>query len=182
MTELDKLHEWLKGHGYRVERCDETPCASLVTLYASMNKPTNYGERHQLIVRDKAGKTFIDVICHHGTYGYEAGMLEIMGPKELIHGTDSCVEGWLTAEEIEKRLEILPEKDKVRLGLILREEPYRPVRIDSYTYKCGKCGAKVMFACGLGTYTHGESESYENWEVKKFKYCPECGTAVKWDS
>lgn len=43
-----------------------------------------------------------DAICHPGSYGYSAGLLEIMG---LVspHNEDG-VEGWLTAEEVFRRM------------------------------------------------------------------------------
>lgn len=42
-----------------------------------------------------------DAICHHWSYGHEEGLLEIMGLTE----NDDEVEGWLTAEEVFKRME-----------------------------------------------------------------------------
>ena len=60
-------------------------------------------------------------------------------------------------------------------------DAYKPVKIDRYTYDCGNCGARVMYAYGLGTYSHGASESYEDWAVKQCNFCPKCGKAVKWN-
>ena len=42
-----------------------------------------------------------DAICHGGSYGHEEGLLEIMG---LAADPDDDVEGWLTAEEVFKRI------------------------------------------------------------------------------
>lgn len=45
-----------------------------------------------------------DAICHLGSYGFEAGLLEIMGlVDEEAVGDD--VEGWLTAENVFRRIE-----------------------------------------------------------------------------
>ena len=46
-----------------------------------------------------------DAICHDGSYGKEAGLLEIMG--ELVDKTKTMdtVEGCLTAEEILNRID-----------------------------------------------------------------------------
>lgn len=42
-----------------------------------------------------------DVVCHWGSYGHERGLLEIMG---LCNDKFDDVEGWLTAEEVFKRI------------------------------------------------------------------------------
>ena len=45
-----------------------------------------------------------DAICNDLSYGHENGLLEIMGSivsKEIV---DDTVEGWLTAEEIVRRV------------------------------------------------------------------------------
>lgn len=89
MTELDKLEEYLKVNGYEYERIDEEGSA-----FAPMFN------RHQIYVY-KDGEVDWDVICHYGSYGYSAGLLEIYG--NIVHGED-IVEGWLTADEIIERL------------------------------------------------------------------------------
>ena len=43
-----------------------------------------------------------DAICHDGSYGNNEGLLEIMG--SIVQIKDDTVEGWLTADEILKRL------------------------------------------------------------------------------
>lgn len=50
-----------------------------------------YGHSNELVC---------DTICHSGSYGYEKGLLEIMG---LTSNYDS-VEGWLTAREVFERI------------------------------------------------------------------------------
>lgn len=50
-----------------------------------------------------------DAICHSGSYGHEQGLLEIMG---LNTGPDDDVEGWLTAEEVFKKISRNYEKNK----------------------------------------------------------------------
>ena len=44
-----------------------------------------------------------DAVCHDGSYGHEEGLLEVMGTTCQNEYDD--VEGWLTADEILKRLE-----------------------------------------------------------------------------
>lgn len=46
-----------------------------------------------------------DAICHDGSYGREAGLLEIMGVLVDEAKTNDTVEGWLTADEILKRID-----------------------------------------------------------------------------
>ena len=57
--------------------------------------------RNQIIIYSADGTTRLwDAICHHGSQGYEQGLLEIYG--EIVHPMldgDSVV-GYLTASEI----------------------------------------------------------------------------------
>lgn len=55
-----------------------------------------YNERHDLVIKTKDGEYLWDAICHPGSYGYEDGLLEVMGDPV----TNNDVEGWLTADEI----------------------------------------------------------------------------------
>ena len=80
MSELDKLEVYLRDNKYDYQRYD-----------------------HTIIVNDKKENEW-DVICHPGSYGYKDGLLEAMG-KEIVQKEDSEVEGWLTSEEIIRRLE-----------------------------------------------------------------------------
>lgn len=99
MSELDKLEQYLKEHDYPYERIDEEGTGIGIP----------YGSIHQLIVygdKEKS-KRLWDAICHYGSYGFEQGLIEVMG-EPVVRGEYS-VEGYLTAEEIIKRLE---EKDE----------------------------------------------------------------------
>ena len=55
----------------------------------------------------------------------------------------------------------------------------RPIVIDRWNEKCGRCGAPVLYTRGTGRMFHGASESYEEWETIRHKYCPECGEKVE---
>ena len=48
-------------------------------------------------------KRVCDAVCFPGSYGFEAGLLEIMGLVDEEEVGDS-VEGWLTAEEVFNRI------------------------------------------------------------------------------
>ena len=98
LTELNKLEEYLKSHGIQYERIDHDriydPKGYLMKL-----------ERHQICVpvEDEDLREW-DAICHWGSYGYEEGLLEIMG--SIVHERDAdSVVGWLTAEDVIKRIE-----------------------------------------------------------------------------
>ena len=109
MSELDKLEQYLKVNGFVYEREDRPADKKLVEFYKS--QPSGYhgeGEFHQIRVYDKEenrGYDFIwDAICHYGSYGFEHGLLEVMGTIVRDDAGDS-VEGWLTAQDIIDRLE-----------------------------------------------------------------------------
>lgn len=71
----------------------------------------------------------------------------------------------------------------IPVAIILKfgDDFMKPVVVDSYTQKCARCGAFVMKAYGTGTFFEGASESYENWCVDKFNFCPNCGELVDRD-
>lgn len=73
MSEMDKLEKGLKAKGLSYER-----------------RPLFGGE--QII----CGQW--DAVCHCFSYGYEKGLLEVMGLPSLCGDCD--VRGWLAAEEI----------------------------------------------------------------------------------
>ena len=99
LQELDKLEKLLRERGLNVERCDEVKNFELPWI----------GEitRHQVTVIDEKGKVVFDAICQTGSYGYQQGLLEIMDGTLKLTKVDDEVEGWLTADEIMKRLEVV---------------------------------------------------------------------------
>lgn len=90
MSELNKLEKYLKEHGIKYDRNDREKTEKALDF-------------HQIVVYNDE-KPIWDVICHTGSYGYEQGLLEVMGSIVSKDVGDS-VEGWLTADEIIKRLE-----------------------------------------------------------------------------
>ena len=98
MSELDKLEQYLKEHDYPYKRIDEKG-----RKIPGIEIPIC--SRHQLIVyvdKEKS-KRLWDAICNYGSYGFEQGLIEVMG-ETVVRSKDS-VEGYLTAEEIIHRLE-----------------------------------------------------------------------------
>lgn len=100
LTELDKLEKYLKDKGIRYERIDRKP------IQDEQGIILHFTERHQICVpkEDLRFKKW-DAICQPGSYGCQEGLLEIMG--ELVNPkTDGdTVAGWLTAEDVIKRIE-----------------------------------------------------------------------------
>ena len=95
MSEMDKLEKYLILKGYRYKRFEETNISEIM------------GEdigRKQIVVY-KNGKRSWDAICHWGSYGYEKGLLEIMGSIVDEEKDGDSVVGWLTAQDVINRLE-----------------------------------------------------------------------------
>lgn len=92
MSELDKLEEYLITIGYKYVRRDGIgPWSRLC--------------HHQIIVFDDAGERSWDAVCHTGSYGYEAGLLEIYGDIVWADIDGDSVAGWLTAQDVINRIE-----------------------------------------------------------------------------
>lgn len=93
MSELDKLEEYLKDHGFRYERIE--------------NGSSLFGfDRHQIIVYDEYGNNQWDVICQQGSYGYGQGLLEACGDPIVNRKKDGdTVAGYLTSADVIYRLE-----------------------------------------------------------------------------
>lgn len=98
MTEMEKLVEYLDKSRANYERIKET---NIVPFPDGNDRDIG---RNQVVVYDTEGKIKWDAICHYGSYGYEAGLLEIMG--DIVdEGKDGdSVAGWLTAEDVIKRV------------------------------------------------------------------------------
>lgn len=97
MTELDKLEAYLKEHGADYERTDNDGQTAAIDEYGHFI----YREVHQIKVYENRRYSW-DAICHPWSYGYEEGLLEIMGE---ICRVKNDVEGYLTAENVIERIE-----------------------------------------------------------------------------
>ena len=93
-TEMDKLAEWMGEHA-----------AEYGLEWVHDNKPrelSGFGQDWNQIIAYKGGIYVFDAICHYGSYGYEKGLLEIMGAC-ITDGAD--VVGNLTAEKVIERIQ-----------------------------------------------------------------------------
>ncbi len=95
LKELDKLQKYLDENHILYERIDRPGLPALPGMEA-------IGNRHQINVIDEDKNVIWDAICHYGSYGYEEGLLEVMGEKLIGHDD---VEGYLTADDVIKLIE-----------------------------------------------------------------------------
>lgn len=102
MSELDKLEKYLKDNNIAYERLDEMPSYAPFSVLKKNGLTTMF---HQICVPSRKNCKW-DVICHKGSYGYEEGLLELMGSllTDEERKEDSVV-GYLTADNIIKRME-----------------------------------------------------------------------------
>ncbi len=98
MTELDKLEAALKERKIKYVREDCEQEIDEKGRIASM-------DWHQIIVFGKNGQRSWDAVCHTGSYGYKQGLLEVMGQPVVRKRDGDSVAGYLTAEEVIRRME-----------------------------------------------------------------------------
>lgn len=98
LSELNKLEEYLQEHEIKYSRFDQD---EVLTEDGYTEKTM----RHQLVVLDKNGRVLWDAICHEGSYGYEQGLLEVMGSTVVLPSDGDSVAGFLTAQDVIDRLE-----------------------------------------------------------------------------
>lgn len=89
LTELNKLETLLQQEGVRYQRIDDV--GEVIPGFGY-----RVGEFHQIVVPSEDW----DVVCHHGSYGAEQGLLEAMGHR--ITGNNDVL-GYLTAQEVIER-------------------------------------------------------------------------------
>lgn len=62
-----------------------------------------FSEGYQIVVNNLETKEYKwDAVCHNFSYGHDEGLLEIMG--EIVDNDYDAIEGWLSAEDILKRV------------------------------------------------------------------------------
>lgn len=99
MSELDKLEKYLVEHRIEYNRYE-------------VNQEWDAGDgvviemdRHQICVPEEGPRCKWDAICQRGSYGYELGLLEIYGEIVDEEKDGDSVVGYLTAEDVIRRLE-----------------------------------------------------------------------------
>lgn len=109
MTELDKLEEYLKEKGIEYERIKNP-------LGCPDECPDGFWDQICVPCYEPEFRQW-DAICHAGSYGYEQGLLEIMG----IICPDHDVLGFLTAEDVIKRIEFTKKVVQVMTEAIKKD-------------------------------------------------------------
>ena len=92
MSELDKLEQYLKDKKISYKR-EDRPADEFGFNF------------HKISVPDDGDDYQWDAICHRGSYGYEQGLLEIYGSIVDEDKDGDSVVGWLTADDVIKRIE-----------------------------------------------------------------------------
>ena len=92
ISELDKLEEYLKDNEIQYGRYDVEKAFDSDGMLITM-------DRHQICVGEKENGTWDWDVIQYGSYGFEEGLLEGYG--SIFAGA----EGYLTAEDVIKRLE-----------------------------------------------------------------------------
>ena len=103
LTELNKLEEYLKKNKIPYQRRDSDNRFAMEFGGAEeLGKDLGF-DFHQICVPTfDIERRKWDCICHKGSFGYEQGLLEIMG---CIVEREYDVEGYLTAREVIERIE-----------------------------------------------------------------------------
>ena len=102
ISEMEKLAQYLNENGYTFE---------IIHGHA----PSYRFEQNQIWVwtDETRTDTLFDAICHFGSYGYEQGLLEIMGDRLMTEQDGGgSVAGWLTADQVIERLKAHWEKNR----------------------------------------------------------------------
>lgn len=166
MTELDKLEAYLKEKGIKYKRVDEdTPVYMQIALKRDLDLK-GLGEKHQIIVYDEKGDCAWDAICHYGSFGYEEGLLEVMGSPVVRESDEDEVVGYLTAQDVIDRLENVSPEQKRGEWLEKRIDNGETVGITEWqSARCSVCGR----------YHTTPYLYYFN----DYNYCPNCGAKMK---
>ena len=94
LHELDKLEKYLKENGVQYRRIDRE---------GSLDEHGHIilTDVHQIICDEERW----DAVCHFGSYGYNQGLLEIMGSLVVKSKDHDQVVGFLTADDVIARRE-----------------------------------------------------------------------------
>lgn len=104
-AELDKLERWLREHDWPYDR--------KIRPRGKVGKYDAYDMNQIVVYRPfpRDNEILFDAICNRGSYGYEQGLLEIMG--EIVGESNietDTVAGYLTAEQVIERFKKWLEK------------------------------------------------------------------------
>ena len=96
MSEMDKLEEYIKAKGLSYKRIVKHPNAKGIDLILN---------RNQLVVYKSNNTPWWSAVCHFGSYGYDQGLIEVMGDAVVKEDDGDTIVGFLTAEDVIARFE-----------------------------------------------------------------------------
>lgn len=99
LKELDKLEKYLIEHRIEHNRYDSDG------KWDAGNGLVIEMDRHQICVPEEGERCKLDAICQKGSYGCNEGLLEIYGEIVDEEKDGDTVVGYMTAEDVIKRLE-----------------------------------------------------------------------------
>lgn len=113
MIEILKLKQMLEEANIPFEFTDDKNHYKeiVATNNLELIKAAKDLEKSYQIIIYKNGEILCDVIYGYGSYGYEQGLLEIMGGLTQEEYKNSSVLGYLTAEEVFKRFKYCYEHE-----------------------------------------------------------------------
>lgn len=93
--------------------------------------------------------------------------------EKVIRAVDSCFDYWLDQHRCLNPLELehVRQYKAEALALLKEQEAIKPYAQGDGSYACNNCGETV--GC--------EEMNCGGISVVKYKFCPECGMAVKWE-
>ena len=101
-TEFDKLVKMLDDAKIPYERNDDDPNSDFYKLTGY--QPIKYIVYGKFPGIENIGRCVCSVVCGHGSYGGNEGLLEIMGLLTPEEEEQDSVVGWLTAEDVFDRI------------------------------------------------------------------------------
>ena len=102
MTEMQKLDKYLTEHN--IKHSYQIRWPRIEQSLPEYREGMHHDGGYQIVVNDANGEYLWDAICGWGSFGFEAGLIEIMGIIVPDCVSDS-VEGHLTANEVIERIE-----------------------------------------------------------------------------
>lgn len=111
-SEMDKLEEYLEENRIHFERS---------------TRKDAFFDCDQIIVFSEDGYRLWDAVCSRSSYGYELGLLEIMGSLVNVKEDGDEVVGYLTAQNVIERIEKKGESEMAhKIDCIIKrpDEPY----------------------------------------------------------
>ena len=91
--------------------------------------------------------------------------------EKVIRAVETCFDSWIDKHRnIGLDLHEVERLKREALEMLKEQEAVEPKLVDVNTWTCGECGALIGW----------EEFAQSGLELVKYKFCTECGRAVKW--